>query len=78
MAQRMVELATGQPGFIGVDSVRDANGLGITVSYWQNKEAIALWKANSEHLVAQQKGRDFWYKNFSVRIAKVERSYGKE
>ena len=78
MAQRMVELATGQPGFLGVDSVRDANGLGITVSYWHNREAIALWKAHSEHLVAQQKGRDFWYRNFSVRIAKVERAYGKD
>jgi hypothetical protein len=33
MADRMVELASKQPGFLGVESVRGANGLGITVSY---------------------------------------------
>jgi hypothetical protein len=34
MADRMVELAAGQPGFLGVESARGAGGLGITGSYW--------------------------------------------
>jgi heme-degrading monooxygenase HmoA len=46
MAQRMVELAAQQPGFLGVESVRGADGLGITVSYWASEEAIRNWKAN--------------------------------
>lgn len=73
-ATRMMELATQQPGFLGVESVRET--LGITVSYWENLEAIAHWKANSEHLMAQQTGREKWYAAFKVRIAKVERDYG--
>lgn len=73
MAQRMEELARQQTGFLGVESVRDASGLGITVSYWQSLEAIAAWKANAEHLVAQRLGRENWYERFSLRVCRVER-----
>jgi len=74
MADRMVELAAQQPGFLGVESVRD--GLGITVSYWKDLESIKAWKANSEHQMAQKNGRKLWYESFKVRISKVERDYG--
>jgi heme-degrading monooxygenase HmoA len=73
MAQRMEELARQQPGFLGIESVRDASGLGITVSYWQSLEAIAAWKANAEHLVAQRRGREKWYERFALRVCRVER-----
>jgi len=73
MAQKMEQLAKQQPGFIGVESAR--NEIGITVSYWKSLEAIKNWKMNLDHLDAQQKGRSTWYKNYKVRIAKVEREY---
>ncbi|HEX2749596.1 MAG TPA: antibiotic biosynthesis monooxygenase [Verrucomicrobiales bacterium] len=76
MADRMVELASSQPGFLGVESVRGANGFGITVSYWTSEADIAAWKANAEHLVAQETGRKTWYGDYQVRVAKVERQYG--
>ncbi|KGO90110.1 antibiotic biosynthesis monooxygenase family protein [Flavobacterium suncheonense] len=72
-AERMVELAAGQPGFLGVESAR--NDIGITVSYWQDLEAIKNWKMNAEHTIARETGRSDWYKAFKVRIAKVERDY---
>src|SRR5512137_2700608 len=56
MAERMVELAAMQPGFLGIESVRDADGFGITVSYWTSTEAITRWKANAEHVAAQEMG----------------------
>ena len=74
MGDRMVELASRQPGFLGVESVRDANGLGITVSYWTSLEAIAAWKAHAEHRVAQAAGRKKWYSHFETRVARVERT----
>jgi heme-degrading monooxygenase HmoA len=74
MGDRMVELAAQQPGFLGVESVRDAAGLGITVSYWSSLEAIAAWKANAEHRVAQSTGRRKWYTHFETRVARVERA----
>lgn len=73
MANKMVELAKAQPGFIGVESAR--NEIGITVSYWDSLDAIQKWKTNMEHLEAQENGRTTWYKNYKVRIAKVEREY---
>jgi heme-degrading monooxygenase HmoA len=73
MAEAMVKLAATQPGFLGIESARDA--LGITVSYWDSLEAIAAWKQNSAHLVAQQRGHDVWYETFKVRICRVERDY---
>jgi heme-degrading monooxygenase HmoA len=77
MARRMVELASQQPGFLGVDSVRGADGLGITVSYWSSEKAIAAWKAHLDHKPAQEAGQRIWYADYQLRIAKVERAYGK-
>ena len=70
---RMLELAAEQPGYLGVESARD--GLGITVSYWASLEAIAAWKRNTEHLIAQEKGRTAWYQTYKTRICLVERDY---
>ena len=73
-ADRMVQLAAKAPGYLGYESVHDDEGVGITVSYWQNSETIEAWKNNAEHMEAQRLGRDKWYRAFSVRIAKVERA----
>lgn len=72
-ADRMWELAHQQPGFLGVEHA--ASDIAITVSYWESLEAIAQWKANTEHRVAQKHGREDWYASFQLRIAKVERAY---
>ena len=77
MAQRMVELAATQPGFLGIESVRDADGFGITVSYFDTLEHIADWKRHAEHREAQARGHREWYQHFELRIARVERAYGK-
>lgn len=74
MADRMLELAAQQEGFLGVESARE--GLGITVSYWDSIEAIKNWKQNAEHREAQRLGYKAWYSEFKVRIARVERDYG--
>jgi heme-degrading monooxygenase HmoA len=73
MAMQMVDLAKQQKGFLGFESVR--NGLGITISYWESEEAIAQWKRNERHLVAQTKGMQLWYKSYVTRVCKVERAY---
>lgn len=75
VAARMVELASQQPGFLGVESVRGGDGLGITVSYWASLEDIAAWKAQGEHRVAQGNGHRKWYEHFETRIARVDRAY---
>jgi heme-degrading monooxygenase HmoA len=77
MADRMVQLVSKQPGFLGVESVRGAEGFGITVSYWSSEEAITAWKAHLEHKPAQEAGKRVWYAAYQIRVARVERAYGK-
>jgi heme-degrading monooxygenase HmoA len=76
MADYMHQLAMQQPGYLGVESAREQ--LGITISYWESTEAIKNWKQQSEHLIAQQRGRDEWYQSYKTRICYVEREYGFE
>ena len=74
MAEKMVNLAACQPGFLGIESARE--DVGITISYWSDLESIKNWKANLAHLEAQKLGREKWYSEFKTRISKVERDYG--
>lgn len=73
-ASRMVELAQGMAGFLGIESARD--GLGITVSYWESLEAIRAWRDHPEHVMARRRGREQWYQTFTTRICRVERAHG--
>ncbi len=73
MAARMVELARAMPGFLGMESARGADGAGITISWWESLEDIALWKAHPEHREAQELGRRQWYESYRVQICKVLR-----
>jgi heme-degrading monooxygenase HmoA len=76
MAEAMDELARTQPGFLGLEWVYDAEQrVGITSSYWTDAGAIAAWKQNADHLVAQRLGQKRWYRAYTVRIARVERDY---
>jgi heme-degrading monooxygenase HmoA len=76
MARQMDELARLQPGYLGIESVRGADGLGITVSYWESLEAIQAWQADLAHREAQSRGRSDWYVEYQVRVCCVERAYG--
>jgi heme-degrading monooxygenase HmoA len=74
-ADRMLELAAQQPDYLGVESVRDGDGVGITVSYWRNEAAILSWKHQAEHAATRARGRRDWYTRYITRVAKVERAY---
>ncbi|WP_164386825.1 antibiotic biosynthesis monooxygenase [Streptomyces sp. OM5714] len=73
---RMVELVQGVPGFLGVDHAQSPGGLGVTVAYFRDADALTQWRTNAEHRAAQQRGRDEWYQSYTVHVAKVERSHG--
>ena len=74
MSRHMVELASRQPGFLGIESARE--DVGITVSYWTDDDCARAWKQVAAHLVAQERGRSAWYSDYQVRVATVTRSYG--
>lgn len=74
-ADRMVELAQQQQGYLGIESVRDDTGKGITVSYWKDMDAIKGWKEDVEHQDARKKGKIDWYQDYQLQIARVEHGY---
>ena len=74
MSEKMVRLAAKQDGFLGIESARE--NVGLTVSYWSDIKSIKKWKANIDHLEAQQLGHEKWYSSFRVRISTVDREYG--
>lgn len=71
-ARRMVELANDQPGYLGLESARSPDGMGITISYWTGDAAIKAWRENPEHAQAIEKGKSDWYESYQIRYARVE------
>lgn len=73
IADRMVALAEARDGYLGHESLRDAEGFGITVSYWRDEAAALAWRADTEHQEAQRLGRAAFYSAYSLRVATVTR-----
>jgi len=73
-ADRMVQLAQNRPGFLGIESARGPDGVGITVSYWDSLDAIAAWREDAEHKLVQARGREAFYERYSVHVSRVLRS----
>lgn len=63
-------------GFIGADSVRKDDGEGITTLYFKDMETIHQWAKYQKHIRAKELGKEKWYKDYKVRIGKIEREYG--
>ncbi|MCU0260078.1 MAG: DUF952 domain-containing protein [Ilumatobacteraceae bacterium] len=74
-AEQMERLAAQQPGFLGVESARNPDGSGITVSYWLTADHARAWGAVAEHRMIQALGRQRWYESYRLRVAEVVRSH---
>jgi heme-degrading monooxygenase HmoA len=70
-AERMEVLVRNMPGFLGMESKRDSQGQGVTISYWKSLEDIQRWKEHPEHLTAQSRGKSEWYSSFKTEIKEV-------
>ncbi|WP_437086281.1 antibiotic biosynthesis monooxygenase family protein [Streptomyces sp. enrichment culture] len=73
---RMEELVKDIPGYLGMDHAQTPGGLGITVGYFRDADALTAWRTDAEHRAAQRRGRDEWYERYTLHVAKVERSHG--
>lgn len=75
MLTALEKLAAEQPGYLGRESARAADGFGIAVIYYSEEAAIRAWKDHETHARAQSIGRQRWYEHYEMRVAKVERAY---
>ena len=74
-AAQMGESAKKADGYCGIHSVRGANGIGITISYWNSDDAAKAWKADAAHSAIREEGRNSWYEWYELMVAEVTRSY---
>lgn len=69
VAAAMAEAARGMPGFLGMESLRDAQGEGVTLSRWADEASLKAWAEHPGHRAAQaQAGR--WYEAFEITVAR--------
>jgi len=74
-ADAMVALAARQPGYRGIASARDPDGVGVTVSYWADEGSAKAWRDNPDHARIRDMGRERWYKWYELSVAEVQRDY---
>ena len=72
-ANQMMETVQNQLGFVAAYSARNADGVGITISYWTNLEAVTGWKKNKAHQAIQKKGKNQWYDWYQLQVSEIVR-----
>ncbi len=64
------------PGYQHHYSFRDpVTREGVTVAYFDDLDAVALWRTTPRHLEAQEFGRRIFYEEYSIEVAQVVRQY---
>ena len=48
----------------------------LSLSFWEDEDAIAEWRNIELHRPAQTKGRAYIFKDYQLRVAQVVRDYG--
>ena len=74
-ADAMETRAATMPGYLGFDSVRDADGVGFTISWWTDEAAACHWRDDPVHAAIRDRGRAVWYDWYRVIVTTVDRAY---
>jgi len=75
-ADAMAEAASRVPGYLGIESTRGEDGVGITISWWRDEAAARAWRDDPDHARIRERGRAIWYDWYRVIVATVDRAYG--
>lgn len=75
-AEAMEAAASRVDGYLGIDSVRGADGVGITISWWRDETAALAWRDDADHARIRDSGRAIWYDWYRVIVTTVDRAYG--
>lgn len=80
LAAALRPLLDGIDGFVSIErfaSLTDRSKL-LSLSYWQDEDAVQRWRNTWEHRAAQARGRAAVFRDYRLRIATVVRDYGLE
>ena len=78
LAGMMREEIQNQLGFISIERFRhiEDDQRVVSISTWQDEDAIKQWRENLKHRMAQKEGKASIFKSYRLRVAKVIRDYG--
>ena len=65
-ADRMLELAPAQPGYLSFKSYVADDGEVIALSEWEDEAAARAWGKVAEHRATQQRGRAAYYEEYTL------------
>ena len=66
-------------GFISVERFASLTNDGklLSLSFWRDEAAVRNWREHTQHRQAQSAGRQTVFDNYRLRVATVDRDYGK-
>jgi len=77
IAASLREFLKDRPGFISIErfqSIGDQNKV-LSLSFWENEQAVQEWRNVLEHRLAQKKGKSELFAKYRIRVAHVLRDY---
>ena len=74
MAAAMREHASSFPGYVDFKSYVSDDGERLSISRWQDHDAVTAWRNDLRHREAQRAGRGQWYEHYQIDVADVVRS----
>ncbi|XAW87807.1 antibiotic biosynthesis monooxygenase [Vibrio sp. CDRSL-10 TSBA] len=77
VAAQLKPLLQDVEGFISIERFRCTSNPDkfISLSWWQNEQAILDWKQNSAHQQAQHEGKVSIFSHYTIRILTLSREY---
>ena len=78
IAAQLRPLLDGIDGFISIERFESLTTPGkiLSLSFWRDEEAVALWRNMEWHRIAQARGRATVFNDYRLRVASVIRDYG--
>lgn len=65
-ADRMLELAEAQPGYLSFKSYTADDGEVIALSEWADEASARAWGRLAEHRIVQARGRAAYYESYTL------------
>ncbi|WBG93474.1 antibiotic biosynthesis monooxygenase family protein [Pantoea piersonii] len=80
LAAELKPLLADAPGFISVERFQSLSTAGkiLSLSWWEDEDAVARWKQNVMHQAAQKEGRGSIFASYRIRVAHVFRDYSSD
>jgi heme-degrading monooxygenase HmoA len=77
IAASLRPLLEGIDGFISVERFESMTNPGkyVSLSFWRDEAAVAAWREQAEHSLAQARGKSEIFADFRIRVASVLRDY---